>query len=218
MCKLSLSEFSDLIRDGDPWSYNEMKSFAAEFRDNTDRKKKPVNGIKNSPWWTMIPLQNIIVPLLHYLIGIGDNILTKFRDIISEHIEYLSPDEVKARLAIGAMEEKIDEIVEICECWDKTDAGKRLKSAKSKLYRARKGLDQLVQVNAVASAGVTGPTSLNQTFLDEVMLFIENDEAAAEQDDGTTKRPVAASTTSRRRSIVADKPDSELTDIERKIK
>jgi len=147
----------------------------------------------------MIPSQNISVSLLHCLIGIGNTILTKFREIISEHTEYLSPDEVKASLAIRAMEEKIDEIVEIRECWDKTDAGKRLKSAKSKLYRARKGLDQLVQVNAVASAGVTGPTSLNQTFLDKVMMFIENDEAAEEQENGTTERPVAASTTSRRK-------------------
>ena len=31
LCKLSLSEFVDLIRDGDPWSYNEMNSLTAEF-------------------------------------------------------------------------------------------------------------------------------------------------------------------------------------------
>ena len=50
------------------------------------------------------------------------------------------------------------------------------------------------------------------------MLFIENDEASEEQEDGITKRPAAVSTTNRRKSIVADKPESELIDIERKIK
>ena len=47
-------------------------------------------------------MNHFIVPLLHCLIGVGDNILTKFCDIINEYVEYVFPVEVDTRLAMGA--------------------------------------------------------------------------------------------------------------------
>ena len=73
-------------------------------------KAKPQNGVKTTTWWPFIPMNHFIVPLLHCLIGVGDNILTKFRDLINEYVEYLSPVEVDTRLAVGAMHLKIESI------------------------------------------------------------------------------------------------------------
>ena len=44
------------------------------------------------------------MPLLHYLIGIGDHVLSKFRDIVSEHMKYIAPEERDILLARGCWE------------------------------------------------------------------------------------------------------------------
>ena len=73
-------------------------------------KAKPQNGVKTTTWWSFIPRNHFITPFFHCLIGVGDNILTKFRDIVNEYIEYLSPVEVNTRLAVGATGLKIESI------------------------------------------------------------------------------------------------------------
>ena len=61
-------------------------------------------------WWDFIPIDHYAVPLLHCLIGIGDDILSKFRAIISDEIESISPEEVEARKALCDIEDKVKRI------------------------------------------------------------------------------------------------------------
>ena len=46
-------------------------------------KRKAKLGVKDVPWFTFIPFDHFTVPLLHCLIDIQDNILTKSRDMVS---------------------------------------------------------------------------------------------------------------------------------------
>ena len=123
------------------------------------------------------------------MIGIGDNILAKFRDIVSEEIEYLPRLEIDRRLSEGAMGEKIERIIDERETFDKTLDGMNLKRLKGIVYRANTGRKKLGVVNNVAGVASTIGDSPNQDFLEEVMDFIENDDAgeefahAAEDDD-----------------------------------
>ena len=59
-------------------------------------------GVKKKPWWLFILLPNYLVPLLHCLIGIGNQLLAKFRAIINEHIaEYsLGEEAIHASISI----------------------------------------------------------------------------------------------------------------------
>ena len=47
-------------------------------------------GMKNSPWFQCILLEKYVVPLLHCLIGTGNNLFAKFHDIFSKEIKYIS--------------------------------------------------------------------------------------------------------------------------------
>ncbi len=62
-------------------------------KDAEKNKGDPVLGVKKKPWWPFIPLPNYLVPLLHCLIGIGNQLLDKLRAIINEHIAEYSPGE-----------------------------------------------------------------------------------------------------------------------------
>ena len=112
LCKLAAKEFVQLAKDGEPWVHEELKLQGDEFVSllKIKPKVKPQNGVKTTTWWPFIPMNHFIVPLIHCLIVIGDNILTKFRDLINEYIEYLSPVKVDTRLAVGAVNLKIESI------------------------------------------------------------------------------------------------------------
>eukprot|EP00571_Detonula_confervacea_P003536 CAMPEP_0172312070 /NCGR_PEP_ID=MMETSP1058-20130122/16571_1 /TAXON_ID=83371 /ORGANISM="Detonula confervacea, Strain CCMP 353" /LENGTH=76 /DNA_ID=CAMNT_0013025419 /DNA_START=24 /DNA_END=254 /DNA_ORIENTATION=- len=61
------------------WTMEELKRIAGEVG-----RGKPKMGVKGMPWWDFIPLQNWMVPLLHTLIGIGNDLLVSFRDWVYE--------------------------------------------------------------------------------------------------------------------------------------
>ena len=67
-----------------------MEELAKEVADDNF---KPKMGIKEVPWWTFIPLNNFLPPLLHMLLGIWNAIWDKFREIVSKDIEYITTEE-----------------------------------------------------------------------------------------------------------------------------
>ena len=44
---------------------------------------RPLSGVKEPPWWPFIDMGHVMVPLLHCLIGIGNNLLDRFRDLMN---------------------------------------------------------------------------------------------------------------------------------------
>ena len=105
LCKLATKEFVQLAKYEEPWVHEELKLQGNEFVSLLEikPKAKPQNGVKTTTWWPFIPMNHFIVPLIQCLIGVRDNILTKFRNLINEYVEYLSPVEVDTRLDVGAM-------------------------------------------------------------------------------------------------------------------
>ena len=136
-------------------------------------KAKPQNGVKTTTWWPVIPMNHFIVPLLHCLIGVGDNILAKFRDTINEYVEYLSPVEVDTRLAVGVMELKIESIQESLAVWKLSTEEKLLVSQDGKIKRAKTVLQKLQVLNGISGVAGTSDDSPNQDFLQELAAFIE---------------------------------------------
>ena len=103
LCKMFHAEFSELTQVGEPLEYTKMEEIAKAHQANTNMKpnSKPKQEMKDSPWWTIIPLNHITVPLIHCLIGRGDDPPTKFRYVIYLKIEYVLPTEVDILLLIG---------------------------------------------------------------------------------------------------------------------
>jgi hypothetical protein len=72
------------------------------------------DGQKESPIWDFILIQNVIVPLLHILLSLSNDVLSHFWDSFEERVEPLTPEEIQARnmalLAEIAVEEKEDKL------------------------------------------------------------------------------------------------------------
>ena len=125
---LSHKEFSVLAQIGECWEYDKMIELANWFALPSRTKKDPKLGIKSVPWWAFIPRDHFIVPLLHCLIGIGDNILSKFRAFVSEHVEYIASKERDTRLVGGVTEQKTERLRQERDTFDETEDGKDWKN------------------------------------------------------------------------------------------
>ena len=74
--------------DGEPWVQEEMERLGALFELELKEKpnKDPINSVKSRSWWPFIPVEHFVVPLLHCLIGVGDNVFSKFRTSSAERL------------------------------------------------------------------------------------------------------------------------------------
>ena len=50
-------------------------------------------GVSSMSMWNIIPMKNIIVPVLHIQIGLGNHVLNKLLDFIDSDVENLSTGE-----------------------------------------------------------------------------------------------------------------------------
>ncbi len=74
MCQLSQKEFNEnKEKDGLPWTFHDLVHIGTEVC--TQLGGKPLNGVKQEPWWPFLKVEHHIVPLLHCLIVIGNNLL-----------------------------------------------------------------------------------------------------------------------------------------------
>ena len=242
LCMLNAKEFEDLAKDGDEYTYALMKQFADHYKTELTKEKatapKAQFGMKDDPSWPFIPLSHFIVPLLHCLIGIGDDIFSKFRDIVSEKIEYLSREELATRNSAGAIECSIFELVLERITFDKSADGKKLASEKAKVTRAKKKLKELGAISSVPGVATTVANSPNQNFLAEVMDFINTPEEVPvvedEHEDGeeennnneeaTTSAAATASTpstttatTATNNTALPSSPGAAETDVQQTI-
>ena len=53
---------------------------------------------KEAPLWTFIPMENVIIPVLHLLLGLGNDVFDNFWSAwFDERVEPLTPEEVESR-------------------------------------------------------------------------------------------------------------------------
>ena len=83
----------------------------------------------------MIKLSNYLVPLLHTLIGIGNDIYDNFRDVVNEDIGMLDPKDISTRRKVVLCETAIGDEVARRYAWDKSVNGKKFQSMKGKICR-----------------------------------------------------------------------------------
>ena len=130
LCKLLGKEFSELYKMGDPLTYN----FMNECVKKAKRAGKAVSNAKEEAWWQFFLLKNILVPLLHKMIGIGNDILGNFKEMVNRYIEKLNQKEVLTRHKLVACEEGIDKGVAKRVEFDALADGKELKRLEDIAY------------------------------------------------------------------------------------
>ena len=127
-----------------------------------DKAMNLTMSIKDAPWWPFINLECFVVPLLHALIGIGNDLLDQFRDWVNKDLEDWDQQEYRTRQAIKTADHAIiDDCAERDE-WDTSADGKKLKSLKGMIRSRRNDMKRLdTLINIVADANVTSSISLN---------------------------------------------------------
>jgi hypothetical protein len=122
-CKMGRSEFKNIDAIGLPWTMKEYTKVGWQSRESGNSQL----GVKKEPWWQFIPLENYVVPLLHMLIGIGNQMLARFCNIVNEYVERLSPKEVNTQCKIQILQQIIKEKTTERKAWDQTDESKKHK-------------------------------------------------------------------------------------------
>ncbi len=89
---------------------------------------KLLNGVKQEPWWLFLKIEHHIVPLLHCLIGIGNNLLNKFCDVGNEYMENLSAAELKLARSLTNYDLIIVETAKKRDEFDASPEGKKQKA------------------------------------------------------------------------------------------
>ena len=149
LCQLRRAQFSKGDERAAMWNMEELLRVAGEVNGG-----KAKLGVKKKPWWPFIPLHHYVIPLLHVLIGIGNDLLYAFMDWVNDEVESLDQQEVRTRRSVQSAEHKIIDAQAQRDDWDDTPDGRRLQSLKG-MRRYRK--NKLVEVGALVVAKKTVP-------------------------------------------------------------
>ena len=104
-------------------------------------------------------------------------------DIVSELIEYIPQEESQTRGAKIGMLEKIEDLKKQKSNYQQSEEGKRWKSLHEKELRCNRVLKQLGEMESIQKTiAPTGPASF-QEQLEEMLLFIEDDELEEEEEE-----------------------------------
>ncbi len=57
-------------------------------------------GMKQKPWWPFLKFEHLMVPLLHCMIEVGNNLLNKFCDGVNEFIDNKSIQQINIKRAL----------------------------------------------------------------------------------------------------------------------
>ena len=180
LCKLCRSLFADAgHKAGEMWTMAELLRVAQEVDGGT-----PKHGVKSKPWWPFIPLENYVIPLLHLLIGIGNDLLQSFRDWVNEEIECLDHQEVLTRRAVRDTKHKIVDTIADRDEWDAAPRGKNLASVKRKIAARMTKLKKLGAIITVVSKDTTKDSSPVDVaeLLKEVQEFVAADNDVEEEE------------------------------------
>jgi len=102
----------------------------------TERRGKPLLGVKQEPWWLFLKL--LVVPLLHCLIGIGNNLINRLCDVVHEYVEILSAAEMKLARALTNYGLIMVETAKKRDEFNASPEGKKQKALKAWFLSTRK--------------------------------------------------------------------------------
>jgi len=165
LCKMCRSLFSKLDQHAEMWTMAELLKVADEVNGG-----KAKFGVKKKAWWPFIPLENYMIPLLHVLIGLGNDLLDSFLDWVNEELECLDNQEILTKRAIRTAEHKIIDATAERDAWLGSAAGKKLKSLEGMVrYRKNKLRELGAIVKSVQDArqsGIDSPLDTNEMLQD----------------------------------------------------
>ena len=126
MCKLVVK--SSTNTDSLPWTFPDLVQIGEDLCTGG------VMGVKQKPWWPFLKFEHLVmVPLLHCMIGVGNNLLNKFCDGVNKFIENKSIRQITIQRALTNYDLIVLETVKRRDDFDLSLEGKKLKSLQAKV-------------------------------------------------------------------------------------
>ena len=139
LCDLYKSKWqSKCHEDGNHWTLERLCIQARKVKEENLKGTKR-HGVREEPYFK-IPVERVIWPVLHTLIGIGNNILQNLVDFIDNDIESLPFKEIRLRESLGDIDERIHYATTQRDQWDESENGlialKKARAGRNKIERA----------------------------------------------------------------------------------
>jgi hypothetical protein len=123
-CRLKQSEWvvrhaerNSCVCGAEEWDMTKLHEVAMkQLNIEADEEKYESQGVKGFPCWEWLPLKRVLIPVLHELLGLGNDLFASSKSYIEEAVEPLMAEEKQARtmalLAELAFEEAKNEEAE----------------------------------------------------------------------------------------------------------
>jgi hypothetical protein len=97
-CLMAPNEWSKEIAEVLPnhageWTINKLKSHKVLISEGTLKKPTEIRGVVEFPIWDFIEVSHYIYPVLHGEIGLVNNTLDAFYDLLDDNVEVMSDEE-----------------------------------------------------------------------------------------------------------------------------
>jgi hypothetical protein len=104
-CQLKQSEWKRLHKEKEscdvgaaPWTVDAlMCRVVAQEQAAGQGESLPSVGVRENPVWDFVSIKRYLFPILHELLGLGNDLMSNFWKYIEEGAEPLEPDEIEAR-------------------------------------------------------------------------------------------------------------------------
>jgi hypothetical protein len=127
-CKLTKKEWSKIHVEGSaelgiPWTLNDMFAMNAEAQQRqSNNEDGDMQALKENPFWTFIPIGRYLFPVLHDLLGLGNNVMDYMWEHLLERWEPQS-EELKAVFDKCLMgERELNKAVKASKSWEESNA------------------------------------------------------------------------------------------------
>ena len=94
-------------------------------------------GVKCKPYWDFIPISNYVIPILHNMIGIGNDIIKHYETTVDARFITVTGAEATLRVEYFAQDAIIKEKSDIVKAWDASQNGKDRTSLMAKKKKQR---------------------------------------------------------------------------------
>jgi hypothetical protein len=124
-CQLKQSEWKRLHKKkgscnvgAAPWTIDALKCRVLEQEQVVGQGKPlPSVGVRKKPVWDFVAVKRHLFPMLHELLGTGNDLMSNFSKHVEEGAEPLEPDEIEARNVLLLAEIQLENAeLEVDEC------------------------------------------------------------------------------------------------------
>ena len=95
---LRIGAYSDICVRAEDWTIEDINRTALYQAQETSAGRNFASvGVRDYPLISFIPIKRVLPPILHLLLGLGNDIYANFKEFIADRVEKVSIEEMDAR-------------------------------------------------------------------------------------------------------------------------